>query len=333
MTFLMLFGQTKERMCRRFFRIGNATMSIAHATYSAMGARAQIRIGISGWRYKGWRGTFYPSDLAQRRELEFAARHFKSIELNGSFYSLQRPKNYQQWADETPNDFVFSIKGGRYITHMLKLRNVEKPLANFFAQGLLSLGRKMGPILWQFPPNFQFNPDRMQQFFDLLPRSHKQALALAHRHDPRMDGRAWLKIDADLPLRHAVEIRHPSFAVPEFIEQLRKNKIAIVVADTPEWPCLMDVTADFVYCRLHGSEELYSSGYDAAAIDTWARRALEWARGNEVVDGFRVHPRPGPKRASRDVYIYFDNDAKVRAPIDAQSLMQKIAEASRSLAA
>ena len=308
-------------------------MSSAQATYPVMGPRAQIRIGISGWRYKGWRGTFYPKDLAQRRELEFASKHFNSIELNGSFYSLQRPNSFQQWSSETPAEFVFSVKGGRYITHMLKLRNIEKPLANFFAQGVLSLGKKLGPILWQFPPNFQFDPERMQNFFDLLPGSQRQALALARKHDERMDDRAWLEIAADLPIRHAVEIRHPSFAVPEFITLLRKNKIAIVVADTPEWPCLMDVTADFVYCRLHGSKELYSSGYDATAIGTWARRAITWSNGNEVTDGFKVHPKPGPKRASRDVYIYFDNDAKVRAPVDAQSLMAKIGELSRPIAA
>jgi uncharacterized protein YecE (DUF72 family) len=291
-----------------------------------MRAPPQIRIGISGWRYPGWRGTFYPKDLAQRRELEFAAQHFSTIELNGSFYSLQRPENYQQWSSQTPADFVFSIKGSRYITHMLKLRNVEKPLANFFAQGLLSLGKKLGPFLWQFPPNFKFDPARLQAFFDLLPRTHKQAAALARKHDERMDDRSWLKFDADLPLRHAVEIRHESFAVPEFIALLRKNKAALVVADTPEWPCLMDVTADFVYCRLHGSEKLYSSGYDAVAIETWARRAAAWSHGNEVTDAARAHPRPSPKRSSRDVFIYFDNDAKVRAPVDAQSLMKKIAE-------
>jgi uncharacterized protein YecE (DUF72 family) len=286
----------------------------------------QVRIGISGWRYPGWRGTFYPKDLVQRRELEFAAQHFSTIELNGSFYSLQRPKNYQEWSSQTPADFVFSIKGGRYISHMRKLQNVETPLANFFAQGLLSLGKKLGPFLWQFPPNFKFDPERMQAFFDLLPRSHKQAVALAQEHDRWMNNRVWLKIDADLPLRHAVEIRHNSFAVPEFISLLRKNKIALVVADTPEWPCLMDVSADFVYCRLHGSKQLYASGYDPAAIDTWARRVVAWSQGQEVTDGTKVHPKAGPKRSSRDVFVYFDNDAKVRAPVDAQSLIMKIAE-------
>ena len=244
----------------------------------------QIRIGISGWRYPGWRGTFYPKDLVQRRELEFAAQHFSTIERNGSFYSLQRPKNYQDWSSQTPDDFVFAIKGGRYITHMRKLNNVESPLANFFAQGLLSLGQKLGPILWQFPPIFKFDPERMQAFFDLLPRTHKQAASLAREHDKWMEDRSWLKIDADLPIRHAVEIRHDSFAVPEFISLLRKNKISLVVADTPEWPCLMDVSADFVYCRLHGSKQLYASGYDAPAIETWARRVLAWSQGQEVTD-------------------------------------------------
>ncbi len=291
-----------------------------------MRAQPQIRIGISGWRYPGWRGTFYPERLAQRRELEFAAQHFKTIELNGSFYSLQRPANYQQWNSQTPDDFVFAIKGGRFITHMRRLKNIEIPLANFFAQGLLSLGKKLGPILWQFPPNFKFDAQRMQDFFDLLPRTHKQAAAQARHHDKWMKDRSWLSIEADLPIRHAVEIRHESFAVPEFIALLRKNKIALVVADTPEWPCLMDVSADFVYCRLHGSKKLYASGYDAAAIETWARRVVAWSHGNDVTDGTKVHPKPAAKRSSRDIFIYFDNDAKVRAPADAQSLMKEIAE-------
>jgi uncharacterized protein YecE (DUF72 family) len=291
-----------------------------------MKAQPKIRIGISGWRYPGWRGTFYPEDLVQRRELEFAARHFSTIELNGSFYSLQRPKNYQEWGSQTPDDFVFAIKGGRFITHMLKLQKVETALANFFAQGVLSLGRKLGPILWQLPPTFKFDAERLQAFFDLLPRTHNQAAALAEQCGDWMRDRRWLEIETDLPLRHSIEIRHESFAVPEFISLLRKNKIALVVADTPEWPCLMDVTADFIYCRLHGSEQLYASGYDAAAIETWARRVVAWSQGGEVIDGRRVHPKPAMKRSSRDVFVYFDNDAKVRAPADAQSLMKKIAE-------
>lgn len=289
-----------------------------------MSRSGQIRIGISGWRYKGWRGSFYPKDLPQRRELEFAARYFNTIELNGSFYSLQRPQSYRQWSDETPDDFVFAVKGSRYLTHMLKLTNAEAPLANFFAQGVLRLGKKLGPILWQFPPQFAFHPAKLQNFFDLLPRTHKQALQLARGHDRRLKGRAWLEIEADLPILHAIEIRHVSCECPEFIALLRKNRIGLVVADTVEWPLLMDVTADFVYCRLHGSEQLYASGYEADAIDVWARRVVAWSRGQEVTDGKRAHSRPGPKRGSRDVYVYFDNDAKVRAPFDAQALRGRV---------
>jgi uncharacterized protein YecE (DUF72 family) len=289
-----------------------------------MNRMGRIRIGISGWRYKGWRGTFYPKDLAHRRELEFAAHRFDSIELNGSFYSLQRPQNFKQWHDETPDDFMFAVKGSRYITHMLKLRNAKAPLVNFFAQGLLRLGKKLGPILWQFPPQFAFNAEKLQSFFDLLPHTQKGAAALASHHDQRLMGRSWLEIEKDQPIRHAIEIRHASYACPEFITLLRKNQIALVVADTVEWPLLMDVTADFVYCRLHGSEQLYASGYEADAIDIWAHRVIAWSRGQEVTDGKRAHPKPGPKRSARDVFVYFDNDAKVRAPFDAESLRRRV---------
>jgi uncharacterized protein YecE (DUF72 family) len=289
-----------------------------------MSRAGQIRIGISGWRYKGWRGTFYPQNLAQRRELEFAAQHFDTIELNGSFYSLQRPQGFKQWHDETPDDFVFAVKGSRYLTHMLKLTNAEKPLANFFAQGVLRLGSKLGPILWQFPPQFAFNPEKLQSFFNLLPRTQSEAAALARGHDQRLKGRSWLEFEADLPIRHAIEIRHASCECTDFISLLRRNRIGLVVADTVEWPLLMDITADFVYCRLHGSEQLYASGYETDAIDLWARRVVAWSRGQEVTDGKRTHPKPGPKRASRDVFVYFDNDAKVRAPFDAQALRKRV---------
>ncbi len=295
-----------------------------------MGRTGQIRIGISGWRYKGWRGTFYPKGLAQRRELEFAAQHFNTIELNGSFYSLQRPQSFAQWHDETPDGFVFALKGSRYLTHMLKLTNAEKPLANFFAQGVLRLGRKLGPILWQFPPQFGFHPEKLQAFFDLLPRTHGEAACLARGHNERLEGRSWLEIEADLPVRHAIEIRHTSCECSEFISLLRRNRIGLVVADTVDWPLLMDVTADFVYCRLHGSEQLYTSGYESDAIEVWARRVVAWSRGQEVADGKRAHPKPGAKRATRDVYVYFDNDAKVRAPFDAQALRKRVRELASS---
>ena len=289
-----------------------------------MGRSARIRIGISGWRYKGWRGSFYPKGLAQRRELEFAAQHFDTIELNGSFYSMQRPQSFKQWHDETPDDFVFAVKGSRYITHMLKLTKAETPLANFFAQGLLRLGKKLGPILWQFPPQFAFNPEKLQAFFDLLPRTQKEAAALARKHDQRLEGRSWVEIETDQPIRHAIEIRHISCECSDFISLLRTHHIGLVVADTVDWPLLMDVTADFVYCRLHGSKQLYASGYEADDIEVWARRVAVWSRGQEVTDAKRAHSKPGPKRAARDVYVYFDNDAKVRAPFDAQALRRRV---------
>ncbi len=205
----------------------------------------RIHIGISGWRYKGWRGVFYPEKLPQRRELEFASRKFGTIELNGSFYSLQRPQSFLRWHAETPPDFTFAIKGSRYITHMLRLRNVEGPLANFFAQGLLHFGAKLGPILWQLPPNFTFEAERLEQFFALLPRTLKQAAELARNHDDRLNDRSWFQVRKDAPLRHALEIRHESFVTEKFIRLLRRYGVGLVVADTVEWPLLMDVTADF----------------------------------------------------------------------------------------
>ena len=296
------------------------------ASKKKVSAAGDIRIGISGWRYQGWRGKFYPAGLAQRRELEFASRQFNSIELNGSFYSLQRPESFATWYDETPPGFIFSVKGSRFVTHMLKLRNVEIPLANFFAQGVLRLKEKLGPILWQFPAQFKCDPPRLESFFSLLPRTHKQAAKLAGRHDERLENRSWFQVRQDRPLRHAIEIRNDTFVCEEFIGILRKHKIGLVVADTVEWPLLMDVTADFVYCRLHGSEQLYVSGYERDAIEVWARRVAQWACGGEVTDGKRASAVCGPRAAARDVYVYFDNDAKVRAPFDAMELQKRVSE-------
>jgi uncharacterized protein YecE (DUF72 family) len=284
----------------------------------------KIHIGISGWRFKSWRGMFYPEKLPQRRELEFASRQFNTIELNGSFYSLQRPESFCQWHAQTPPDFTFAVKGSRYITHMLRLRNVEGPLANFFAQGILQLGPKLGPILWQFPPNFSFDPDRFELFLALLPGTHKQAAELARKHDGRMNNRCWFQVRKDAPIRHAIEIRHESFVNERFIRLLRRYRVGLVVADTVEWPLLMDVTAGFVYCRLHGSEVLYASGYEADALDVWARRVVTWASGGEVDEGRKASRRIATKRQRRDVYVYFDNDIKVRAPFDAQGLRDRV---------
>jgi uncharacterized protein YecE (DUF72 family) len=284
-----------------------------------------IRIGISGWRYGPWRGVFYPKGLPHHAQLDYAARIFPSIEINGTFYSLQRPECFEQWYRATPPGFVFAVKGSRYITHMLRLLDAEAALANFFAQGLFNLREKLGPILWQFPANFRFEPERLERFFHVLPRDTGQALELARRRDHRLRGRARLAIDADRPLRHAIEIRHESFLVPAFVRLLRRHRIALVVADTAGlFPYKEDVTADFVYMRLHGDTELYASGYSDRALDRWAARVRAWSEGSQPADAHLIAPDATPARRARDVYCYFDNDAKVKAPFDAANLARRV---------
>ena len=304
---------------------GQQGLSVVRRILAGMVEFGRIRVGISGWRYRHWRGSFYPAGLQQRRELEFASRIFQAIEINGTFYSLQRPESFRRWAAETPDDFVFALKGGRFITHMRKLVGVETALSNFFASGVLALGDKIGPILWQFPPQLRFNDAaRFAAFFKLLPRTTRAAARLARKCDERLlvPERSLLKQISDVPLRHAVEIRHESFATPAFVDLLRKHGIGLVIADTVEWPLLMDVTSDLVYCRLHGSERLYHSGYEGAAIEVWARRILALASGRPA-EG-RYVGTPVDDGRARDVFVFFDNDAQVRAPFDAQALMAEI---------
>lgn len=293
-------------------------------------ARAGIvRIGISGWRYPPWRGVFYPRGLPQRRELEYASRQLPTIEINGSFYALQRPEYYARWHRETPPGFVFAVKGGRFITHMLKLRGVEGALANFFASGLADLREKLGPLLWQLPPMLRYDAQRLRSFFALLPRDTEQASALARRHDAKLAGRVALDYGPCRPLRHALEVRHESFRDPALVAQLRRHRIALVVADTAgRWPYAEDLTADFVYVRLHGDRELYVSGYTKPALARWSERIACWRDGGEAADAVRISARPASRRASRDVYCYFDNDAKVRAPVDAMQLTRLLAARS-----
>jgi uncharacterized protein YecE (DUF72 family) len=297
------------------------------------GMDAKIRIGVSGWRYTPWRGNFYPKGLAQSRELHYASRVFSSIELNGSFYSLQRPSSYALWARETPPGFVFAIKGSRYITHMLKLRGIEGALANFLGSGLFELGEKLGPILWQFPAMTRFHPEVFEDFFSILPRTTEQAMWIAHAHDERLKDRHSLEPPQDMPLRHAVEVRHESFEDPAFIAMLRRHGIAWVVADTPRprstgsgraWPLFEDVTADFVYMRLHGSTELYNSRYTSGELARWAACMRAWAEGTQPPDARLISKEAPPARASRDVYCYFDNTDKLHAPDNARELMEML---------
>lgn len=306
---------------------GGIVLAVIQGTMTeSLAERGRIRIGISGWRYAGWRGVFYPKGLPQRRELEFAAQNFDTVEINGTFYCLQRPESFADWVQQSPEDFVFSVKGSRFITHMLKLRETTVPLANFFGSGVLRLGAKFGPLLWQFPPQMRFDRERFETFFKLLPRSHREAAMLMRRHADRIREDPCFRVKKDAPLRHCVEIRHESFVVPEFVQLLRHYKIGLVVADTVEWPLLMDVSSDFVYCRLHGSEQLYISGYEDAVLDQWAKRVITWAQGGQPA-GRRADSTDAEVKP-RDVYVYFDNDAKVRAPFDAKGLEQRIRSAN-----
>jgi uncharacterized protein YecE (DUF72 family) len=283
-----------------------------------------IRIGISGWRYPGWRGTFYPTGLAQRRELEHVGGLLRTVEINGSFYSLQRPSSFRTWREATPPGFVFAVKGSRFITHMKKLRDPEAGLANFLASGVLALGPKLGPLLWQFPGAWKLDAARFAAFLELLPRTTRQAAALAERHDERLAGRSWTQAEADLPLRHAFEVRHPSCFCAELAELLRAHNAALVLADTAgRWPYAEELTADFVYARLHGAEQLYASGYTDAQLDWWAARIRTWAGGGEAADARRITDATPPS-VRRDVYVYFDNDAKVHAPFDALRLAERL---------
>ncbi|MEM5436109.1 DUF72 domain-containing protein [Paraburkholderia diazotrophica] len=290
------------------------------------------RIGISGWRYSGWRGVFYPEGLAQKRELEFASRAVDTIEINGSHYSLQTVESYLSWYDATPRNFIFSVKGPRYLTHMLRFRDetARPAMANFFASGVLALREKLGVFLWQFPPNFAFVPDSFEAFLALLPVDFASAAQFAAQHDARVN-HPWFNVDVNRRLRHAIEIRHPSFCAPEFVALLRKYKAALVISDsTAGWPYGEDVTSDFVYLRLHGSETLYSGAYSDAALERLAARIDAWARGGEPQDAVRFAPRPATQRRSRDVLVYFDNDTKVEAPFDAARLKARLDQLAQS---
>jgi uncharacterized protein YecE (DUF72 family) len=285
----------------------------------------ELRIGISGWTYEPWREVFYPKGLAQKRELEYASRRMNSIEINGTFYKLQSPESYRKWAGEVPDDFLFSIKGSKYITHKRRLKESRGPLANFFASGLLQLGNMLGPILWQFAPFFPYKQDRFEEFLDLLPKTTAAASELASENTIRNPKHIWTEAAANTPLKYAFEPRHPSFFCDEFITLLRKHNAALVFADSAgKWPYAEDLTADHIYIRLHGSKELYASGYTDEELDRWAKRIRTWRKGSEPRDAQKIAKdkfKPGVKR---EVYVYFDNDIKVHAPFDAIHLAQRL---------
>jgi len=273
--------------------------------------KARAFVGISGYDYKPWRGRFYPEELPARGWLEYASRHFNSIELNGTFYSLKSPPVFRRWADDVPGrGFVFAIKGGRFITHNLKLRRSETALGNFFGSGVLALGTRTGPFLWQLPATYPFDAERLDSFMRQLPRNSREGEAVARQHDQRLRRGALTEAAANVPYRHAFEVRHQSYFHEEFYSILRAHGCALVIADSAgKFPMACEVTTDFVYVRLHGSEELYVSGYTDSELDEWAARIAMWR---------------SPRGGSRDVYVYFDNDAKVHAPFDAARLAERL---------
>ncbi len=289
----------------------------------------QLRIGTSGWSYPWWRGDFYPAGLAHHGELGYLAQHLLTVEVNASFYGLQRPETFRAWVEQVPDDFVFAVKGSRYLTHLKRLTEPETALANFFASGLLALGAKLGPVLWQLPETLPLDLPRLAAFAALLPRTTEAAARLARRHDARVEGRAFLEPDADRPIRHALEVRHDSYQDAAFVGLLRSAEVALVVSDgAGHWPLFADVTADFCYLRLHGPRLLYAGGYPAASLDMWAARIRAWAAGGVPPDLPTITGQPPAAPAGRDVYVYFDNDSDGRAPFDAADLSRRLAAPS-----
>jgi len=259
-----------------------------------------IRVGIGGWVFEPWRGDFYPKGLPQARELEYASRKLTSIEINATFYRTQRPDNFRKWAAETPDDFVFSLKGPQFATNRRVLAEAGPAIERFFASGLLELKSKLGPVLWQMSPSKKFDPTDFAAFLALLP--------------PELDGRS---------IRHVVEVRHESFLVPSFIALLRKFSMAVAVVDSDKHPLIADVAADFVYARLQRTSENEKSGYPARALALWAKRARQWGAGG-APDDLAALAAPSPARGERDVFIYMISGAKARAPAAAMALIDRL---------
>jgi len=246
---------------------------------------AAIRVGIGGWVFAPWRGVFYPEGLPQARELHYASRALTSIEINGTFYGAQKPASFRKWYAETPAEFVFSVKGTRYATHRRDLSESRASVERFFTTGVLELGEKLGPILWQFPATTRFDAANFTAFLELLPHE--------------IDGRT---------IRHVLEVQHPSFITPEFTTLLRAHKVAAALVESEKHPLIEEITADFVYARLRRTEATEPTGYPPAALDHWAARFREWAGG---ADG-------------RDCFVYFISGAKERAPAAAQALIERV---------
>lgn len=278
----------------------------------------ELRIGVSGWNYPEWRGVVYPKGLVHRREFEYLGERLNSIEINGTFYSLQSPNSFRKWAAETPDDLVFAVKGSKFITHQKKLVDARVPLANFFASGPLLLGRKLGPILWQFAPWFRFDRDVVEQFLKLLPATAAEAAKLAEIHTIKDPEKATVELITDTKLKYAFEPRHQSFFTGEFAELLREHNAAMAIADTAgKFDSATAATASHVYIRLHGGEELYLSDYGDNQLEEWAKRIRSLQKA--------------PDGTTRDVYVYFDNTMAGHAFFNAVSLAEKLGCSSRRM--
>lgn len=276
---------------------------MARSTARAAKARAgSVRVGVGGWTYEPWRGTFYPDALVQRLELEYASRHLTTIEVNGTFYRAQKPATYAKWRSETPDGFVFSLKAPRYATDRRVLADAGRAISAFVQGGIAELGDRLGPINWQLPEHKVFDADDVARFLDLLPAE--------------LEGE---------PLRHAIEVRHDSFACAAFVELMRSRGAAIVHAQSPKYPSIADLTADFVYARLMHSETERPAGYAPALLDAWTTRAQAWARGGDPAELAHVTTVAAPQRV-RDVFVYFIGAAKVRNPAAAMALIERLRE-------
>ncbi len=264
-----------------------------------------IRIGVGGWTFEPWRGVFYPPGLAQARELDYASRHLTSIEINGTYYGSQSPQTFRKWRDATPEGFVFSVKGSRFVTNRKVLAEAGESIRRFVDQGILELEDRLGPLLWQLAPTKKFDRDDLAAFLDLLP--------------PEAGGRT---------LRHVVEARHDSFCTPQFIDLLRERNIGVVYAEHATYPQIADVTADFVYARLQKGSDDIEAAYPEAALDAWAGRFKTWASGGWPDDLPPVDDAHAPAKTPRDVFAYVIHEGKVRAPAAAMALIDRVREAA-----
>lgn len=282
-----------------------------------------IRVGTSGWSYHEWRGSFYPDDLNHDDELSYAAEKFDTLEINGTFYRLTDPSTCRKWYRAAPRGFRYAVKGSRYITHNKKLSDSKSALANFLASGILELRDKLGPILWQLPDNFRFDADRVESFLGMLPKTTDSAARLARGHDDRVE-EVSLGGDRNHRIRHALEFRHESFLQPEMARIARRHGVALVSSHSSEWPYVEEITAGFVYLRLHGPEDLYDSSYGEKRLKRWADRISAWQRGSQPTDPERISDLEPPRRKERDVYVYFDNTAGGQAPEEALRLREML---------